>query len=76
RGLDARSTRAIRTLLHDARGRGAGVLLMSEDLDELFELSDRLLVLFRGAIAGEFLPADFRVETVGPFMVGGQSHAA
>jgi general nucleoside transport system ATP-binding protein len=76
RGLDARSTRAIRTLLHDARARGAAVLLMSEDLDELFELSDRLLVLFRGAIAGEFLPADFRVETVGPFMVGGQSHAA
>jgi general nucleoside transport system ATP-binding protein len=78
RGLDTRSARAVRTLLCDASARGAGVLLMSEDLDELFELSDRLLVLFRGAIAGEFLPAGFCVETVGPFMVGTerQSHAA
>jgi ABC-type uncharacterized transport system ATPase subunit len=78
RGLDARSTRAVRTLLCDARAGGASVLLVSEDLDELFELSDRLLVLFRGAIAGDFLPADFCVETVGPFMVGTgrQSHAA
>jgi simple sugar transport system ATP-binding protein len=78
RGLDARSTRAVRTLLRDARARGAGVLLISEDLDELFELSDRLLVLFRGAIAGEFMPVGFCIETVGPFMVGTerQSHAA
>jgi simple sugar transport system ATP-binding protein len=78
RGLDARSTGAVRTLLGDARARGASVLLMSEDLDELFELSDRLLVLSRGAIAGEFLPAGFCVETVGPYMVGAerQSHAA
>lgn len=78
RGLDARSTRAVRTLLHNARARGASVLLMSEDLDELFELSDRLLVLFRGAIVGEFLPAGFCAETVGSFMVGAErrSHAA
>jgi simple sugar transport system ATP-binding protein len=78
RGLDARSTRAVRTLLRNTRARGASVLLMSEDLDELFELSDRLLVLFHGAIAREFLPASFCVETVGPFMVGAerQSHAA
>ena len=57
---------------------GAGVLVVSEDLDELFELSDRLLVLFHGAIAGEFEPQDFRAETVGPLMVGAekQSHAA
>jgi ABC-type uncharacterized transport system ATPase subunit len=41
-------------------------------------LSDRLLVLFHGAIAGEFEPQDFRAETVGPLMVGAekQSHAA
>jgi simple sugar transport system ATP-binding protein len=78
RGLDARSTMAVRALLREARTRGAGVLVVSEDLDELFELSDRLLVLFHGAIAGEFEPQDFRVETVGPLMVGTekQSHAA
>ena len=43
---------------------------MSEDLDELFAMSDRLLVLYRGAIAGEFGPVDFRPEMVGPPMVG------
>jgi simple sugar transport system ATP-binding protein len=70
RGLDARSTATVRALLAGARNDGAAVLLMSEDLDELFAMSDRLLVLYRGAIAGEFGPADFRPETVGPPMVG------
>jgi general nucleoside transport system ATP-binding protein len=78
RGLDARSTVTVRALLASARSDGAAVLLMSEDLDELFAMSDRLLVLYRGAIAGEFGPADFRPETVGPPMVGAgrHSHAA
>jgi ABC-type uncharacterized transport system ATPase subunit len=70
RGLDARSAIAVRALLRDARDRGAAVLMISEDLDELFEVSDRLLVLFHGAIAAEFAPEDFRAETVGPLMVG------
>jgi simple sugar transport system ATP-binding protein len=78
RGLDARSTQAVRQLLRDARERGAAVLVVSEDLDELFELSDRLLVLFDGAIAGEFHPKDFHADAIGPLMVGTerQSHAA
>jgi general nucleoside transport system ATP-binding protein len=70
RGLDVRSTTAVRTLLRDARDRGAAVLLVSEDLDELFDVSDRLVVLFHGSIAAEFAPEDFRPETVGPPMVG------
>jgi general nucleoside transport system ATP-binding protein len=78
RGLDARSTMTVRALLVGARNDGVAVLLMSEDLEELFAMSDRLLVLYRGAIAGEYGPADFRAETVGPPMVGAgnQSHAA
>src|ERR1700733_936130 len=70
RGLDARSTIAVRALLRDARDRGSAVLMISEDLDELFEVSDRLLVLFHGAIAAAFMPQDFSAETVGPPMVG------
>jgi len=70
RGLDARSTMTVRALLAGARNDGAAVLLMSEDLDELFAISDRLLVLYRGTIAGEFGPADFHPEAVGPPMVG------
>ena len=61
RGLDARSTTAVRALLRDARDRGAAVLLVSEDLDELFDVSDRLVVLYStAAIAAEFGPEDFR----------------
>jgi simple sugar transport system ATP-binding protein len=75
RGLDVRSTIAVRTLLRDARDRGAAVLLVSEDLDELFDVSDRLIVLFHGAIAAEIAPEDFRLEKVGPPMVGVTEHA-
>jgi general nucleoside transport system ATP-binding protein len=46
------------------------VLLISEDLDELFEVSDRLVVLFHGAVAAEFGPEDYRADVVGPLMVG------
>jgi general nucleoside transport system ATP-binding protein len=75
RGLDVRSTTAVRTLVRDARDRGAAVLLVSEDLDELFDVSDRLIVLFHGAIAAEIAPEDFRPEKVGPLMVGVTEHA-
>ena len=70
RGLDVRSTLAVRALLRGARDGGAGALIVSEDLDELFELSDRLLVLSHGTVVGEFLPDNFRAEAVGPLMVG------
>jgi general nucleoside transport system ATP-binding protein len=70
RGLDARSAAAFRALLVEARCRGAAVLIASEDLDELFEISDRIVVLHDGAIVAEFLPEDFRAATVGQYMVG------
>jgi simple sugar transport system ATP-binding protein len=78
RGLDVRSAVALRALLREARGQGAGVLLVSEELDELFEMSDRVLVLYHGAIVGEFLPDDFGAEAIGPLMVGtgGRARAA
>jgi simple sugar transport system ATP-binding protein len=70
RGLDARSAFAVRGLLGEARDRGAAVLVVSEDLDELFELCDRLVVLSSGAIAGEIGPDRFSADVVGPLMVG------
>jgi len=75
RGLDARSAMTVRALLDEARDSGAAVLIISEDLDELFAVSDRLLVLHRGAITGEFGPAEFRAEAVGPLMVGAGASA-
>ena len=70
RGLDARSAEAVRTAFCAARAAGAAVLLVSEDLDELFAVSDRLIVLRDGSIAGEFGSASFRAELIGPSMVG------
>ncbi len=54
RGLDVVSAGAVRGQLLAARGAGAGVLLVSEDLDELLELSDRVVVMLRGCVAASF----------------------
>ena len=70
RGLDVMSAESLRALLCEARDRGAAVLLVSEDLDELFAMSDRLIVLRGGQIAGEFQPESFRADLIGPAMVG------
>ncbi len=59
RGLDARACAAVHERLLAARDRGAGVLLISEDLDEILMLSDRIGVITRGRIVAEFTrPAD------------------
>ena len=76
RGLDARSTAATRRALLAAREAGAAVLLISEDLDELCALADRLVVLFGGRIVGAGRPADFAVETIGHLMTGSLPVAA
>jgi general nucleoside transport system ATP-binding protein len=70
RGLDVQSAIATRQALIQARESGAGVLLISEDLDELFMLSDRLLVLYGGRIVGEFKPSETDIYTVGHLMTG------
>ena len=77
RGLDVQSTIAARQALIQASDSGVGVLLVSEDLDELFTLSDRLLVLFDGKIVGEFKPSETDVYSIGLLMTGSEvQHAA
>ena len=68
RGLDVRSAIAARRVLAELRDRGGGVLLISEDLDELCSLSDRLLVLREGTIVGEFLPHEIDRHKIGHLM--------
>ena len=69
RGLDARACAAVHERLIAARDRGAGVLLISEDLDEILALSDRIGVITRGKIVAEFeRPADR--QAIGRAMVG------
>ncbi|MFM8319645.1 MAG: ABC transporter ATP-binding protein [Chloroflexota bacterium] len=69
-GLDVQSASIARQALLQARGAGAGVLLISEDLDELFSLSDRLVVLYDGRIVGEYKPSETDVYTIGHLMTG------
>ena len=56
RGLDVATTRRTQELLLERRAAGAGVLMISEDVDELLELSDRILVLHAGHVAGIVAP--------------------
>jgi simple sugar transport system ATP-binding protein len=77
RGLDVQSALAARRALIQARENGASVLLISEDLDELFTLSDRLLVVYGGKIVGEFKPSETDIYSVGHLMTGSEvQHAA
>jgi simple sugar transport system ATP-binding protein len=77
RGLDVQSTIAARQALVQACESGAGVMLISEDLDELFTLSDRLIVLYNGKIVGEFKPEETDIYEVGHLMTGHEvQHAA
>jgi general nucleoside transport system ATP-binding protein len=70
RGLDVPSAAAVRDLLLAARAAGKAVLLVSEDLDELFAYCDRLVVMFGGAVAGEFQPEQFDAARAGALMTG------
>ena len=71
RGLDFAATGFVRRSLRGLRDAGAGVLLVSSDLDELFELSDRLLVMYGGRIVARFEPPYDR-QAVGDAMTGAQ----
>jgi simple sugar transport system ATP-binding protein len=69
-GLDVQSTLAARQALIDARAKGTGILLISEDLEELFTLSDRIVVMYEGRIVGSFKPEETNVYEVGLLMTG------
>ena len=75
RGLDVRSAASVRDLLRRVRDGSSGVLLISEDLEELAEMADRLLVLYGGAIAGEFARGTWHAEQVGRLMTGSKELA-
>ena len=69
RGLDLRACAAVHQRLLAARDQGAAVVLISEDLDEIMQLSDRIGVLSRGRIVAEFAsPADR--QAIGRAMTG------
>lgn len=70
RGIDVLAARRIHEQLRDLRSQGAATLLISADIDELFALADRLIVLYRSEIQLELTRADFSSEKVGRAMAG------
>ncbi|MEK0415797.1 MAG: hypothetical protein RL352_1194 [Actinomycetota bacterium] len=70
RGLDVASTWYVRSLISAARDKGTGVVLVSEDLDEVLELSDRVAVMYRGKIVAIVDAADATRERIGELMAG------
>lgn len=67
-GLDIATTRQVRNILDDMASKGAAVLLVSSDIDEILELSDRILVMSNGRITGELSRANVTPEKLGALM--------
>ncbi|HEX9639472.1 MAG TPA: ABC transporter ATP-binding protein [Acidobacteriota bacterium] len=74
RGLDVGATASVRRQLLRERARGAAVLLVSMELDEILELSDRIVVLYEGRLVGQVSAAGARREELGRWMVEGEHH--
>jgi simple sugar transport system ATP-binding protein len=70
RGLDVGAIEYIHKQLVAQRDAGKGVLLVSLELDEVMNVSDRILVMYEGEIVGEFDPKNVTVEELGLYMAG------
>jgi simple sugar transport system ATP-binding protein len=69
-GVDAGATAVIRQALVDLAGRGSAVLVISQDLDELVEIADRIAVMFRGNLSAPLDAASATRERLGLLMGG------
>lgn len=76
RGLDVGATEAVRNQILDQREKGVAVLLISEDLDELMALADRILVIYEGEVVGEMQTEDATAERLGLLMAGQREGAS
>ena len=77
-GVDVGAAAQIRGEILALRDAGCAVLVVSEELEELFELSDRLHVMARGRLSPSIALADATVEQIGEWMSGlwqGEAHA-
>ncbi len=70
RGLDIGATEYVHSRLLEQRELGTATLLISEDLDEILALSDRILVIFHGRIMGDVPRAEATAEKLGLMMTG------
>jgi len=73
RGLDVGAIEAVHRLLLQEREQGAAILLISEELDEIMSLADRIVVMYEGQIMGELSAAGADLEKIGLMMAGTKS---
>ncbi|WP_090824957.1 ABC transporter ATP-binding protein [Paenibacillus sp. yr247] len=74
-GLDVGATAVVHDLLEDLRKKGRSVLLISEDLDEVLHLADRILVMYGGRIVGNIPREEANREYIGMLMAGSEEDA-
>jgi simple sugar transport system ATP-binding protein len=70
RGLDVGAIEGVQQLLLQQREQGCAILLVSEDLDELLALSDRIAVMYEGEIVSTLCQEEFDLDTIGLMMTG------
>ena len=70
RGLDVGAIEYIHKQIVAERDKGTAVLLVSLELDEVMNLSDRILVMYEGEVVGEFDPKTTTVQELGLYMAG------
>ncbi len=71
RGVDIGAIELIRNTLEKAKKQGAGVLLVSAELEEIISLSDRIIVIHEGSITGEMMASEANENNLGLLMMGG-----
>ena len=71
RGLDVGAIETVHSYLRGAAANGVAILLMSEDLDEIRALADRILVVYEGKIVGDLPAGSASIEEIGLLMAGG-----
>jgi len=76
RGVDIGATEYMRQRLLEQRDRGVAILLVSAELDEVFQLADRIAVIYEGAFMGILDRHEAEVETIGLMMAGVREPAA
>jgi len=76
KGLDIAAAEQVKRILLTLRSEGVGILMVSEDLDEILELSDRVLVMYGGVAAGIVGRGEASVERLGALMLRGVSTGA
>jgi len=72
RGLDVGAVEAVWQGLLEARQQGCAIVMISAELEEIMNLSDRIAVMYSGQIAGVLDASDVTVEQIGELMAGGK----